>query len=58
MKVNKLQIIGIIIIIIGIVTGYFFEESNIISTISGVLSAIGLMLILNWFPLKKQKSVN
>jgi uncharacterized membrane protein len=50
---NKLQIIGIIIIITGIFTGYFFEENNIISTISGVLSAIGLSLILKWFPLKK-----
>ncbi|WP_343329260.1 hypothetical protein [Polaribacter staleyi] len=55
---TKSQVIGITIIILGIVTGYFFEESNLISTISGVISAIGLMLILKWFPLKKQKSVN
>jgi len=46
MKVNKFQINAFIIIIIGIVTGYFSKESNIIITISGVLQAIGLMLIL------------
>ncbi|WP_170062855.1 hypothetical protein [Polaribacter butkevichii] len=51
---NKLQIIGIVIIIIGIISGYIFVENNIISTVSGVLSAIGLTLILKWFPLKKR----
>jgi len=55
---NKSQIIGIGIIIIGGITGYFFEENNIISTLSGVLCAVGLTLILKWFPLKKRKQLN
>jgi hypothetical protein len=53
---NKLQIIGIGIIIIGGITAYFFEENNIISTIAGVLCAIGLLFILKWFPLKRHNS--
>ena len=53
---NKYQIIGIGIIIAGGIIGYFFEENNIISTLSGVLCAVGLTLILKWFPIKKKKS--
>ena len=53
---NKLQIIGIGIIITGGIMGYFFEENNIISFLSGVLCAVGLTLIFKWFPLKKHKS--
>jgi hypothetical protein len=50
---NKLQIIGIGIIITGGITGYFFQENNIISTTSGFLCAIGLALVIKLFPFKK-----
>ena len=50
---NKLQIIGIGITIAGGITGYFFQENNIISTTSGVICAVGLTLAIKLFPLKK-----
>ncbi|MEO8934365.1 MAG: hypothetical protein ABI295_08655 [Xanthomarina sp.] len=50
---NKTQIIGIGITIIGIVVPFLFENP-IIQTASGVLSAIGLGFVLKLLPLKKQ----
>lgn len=50
---NKTQIIGIGIVIIGI-AAYFLNENNIIHTISGILSAIGLGLVFNWIPFRKR----
>lgn len=52
---NKIQIIGIGIIGIGI-AAYFLTQDNIIHTISGTLCAIGLGFVFKWIPFKKQKS--
>jgi len=51
-KLNKPQIIGIGILAIAIAT-YFLTENSITQTSSGVLSAIGVGLILKWNPFKK-----
>lgn len=52
---NKLQIIGIGIIIVGIIA-YLLVDHNIISTLSGALCAIGLGYIFKWIPFKKPGS--
>jgi multisubunit Na+/H+ antiporter MnhG subunit len=52
---TKSQIIGIGIIIIGIIA-YLSVDHNIISTLSGVLCAIGLGFIFKWISFKKQNS--
>ncbi|MBA6154887.1 hypothetical protein [Gelidibacter maritimus] len=52
---NKSQIIGIAIIIVGIIA-YFLVDNSIIQTTSGVLCAIGFGYIFKWIPFKKQNS--
>ena len=52
---NKSQIIGIVIIIVGIVA-YLLFDNSIIQTTSGILCAIGLGFIFKWIPFKKQNS--
>jgi hypothetical protein len=51
---NKAQIIGIGIGIVGIMA-YFFTENGVIHTISGVLCAISLGFIFKWLPFKSNK---
>ncbi|MFT6698835.1 MAG: hypothetical protein ACJAVD_000320 [Porticoccaceae bacterium] len=53
-KMNKTQIIGIGIIIIGI-AAYFLTGNNIVHTISGALSTIGLSFVFKWIPFRKRK---
>ncbi len=53
-KLNKYQIIGLGVLLIGITTPFLFKISAI-KTISGVISAIGIGLILKWIPFKKRK---
>ena len=53
-KLNKLQIIGFGVLLIGITTPLLVEIS-VIKTIAGVTSAIGIGLILKWIPFRKQK---
>ena len=52
---NRTQLIGIGIMLIGIATS-FFSNDNILTTLSGVLCAIGLGFILKFIPFKKTKS--
>jgi hypothetical protein len=51
---NKTQIIGIGIGIIGIMA-YFFTENGVIHTVSGVLCAISLVFIFKLIPFKSKK---
>ena len=51
---NKIQIIGLGIIILGGIASYFYEENNIISILSGVLCAVGLTFVLKWFPFQNR----
>lgn len=50
---NKNQIIGIGLILIGIAS-YFLLENDFIHVIGGVLCGIGVGLILKWIPFKKR----
>ncbi len=50
---NKNQLIGIGIMLIGIIIS-FFTDNNILTMLSGFLCAIGLGFILKFIPLKKQ----
>jgi hypothetical protein len=52
---NKSQIIGIGIIIVGIIA-YLLVDNSIMQTTSGVLCSIGLGFIFKWISFKKQKS--
>ena len=52
---NKSQIIGIGIGIVGVIA-YLLFDNSIIQTTSGVLCAIGLGFVLKWIPFKKQNS--
>jgi multisubunit Na+/H+ antiporter MnhG subunit len=52
-KLNRSQTIGIGIIVIGL-TIYFLSENNFISTLSGVLCAIGLGFVFKWIPFTKK----
>lgn len=52
---NKNQIIGIAIFLVGIAT-YFLIENQIIGTVSGVVTAIGLAYMLRIMPFNKQNS--
>ena len=54
-KLNKLQIIGIGIILFGIIIP-FLVENNIVETIAGVIAAIGIGFIFKWIPFRKQKT--
>lgn len=52
-KLNRAQIIGITIVLIGFAI-YYFTVNTIVNTISGVLCAIGLGLVFKWIPFGKQ----
>jgi len=52
-ELNRTQIIGIGIVIIGITT-YFLVENSIIHTISSASCAIGFGFIFKWIPFKKR----
>ncbi|SNS24537.1 hypothetical protein [Dokdonia pacifica] len=52
---NKTQCIGIGIILIGIAMS-FFANHTALTTLAGVLCAIGLGLALKFIPFKKMKS--
>ena len=54
-KLNKLQIIGLGVLLIGITTP-FLVEISVIKTIAGVISAIGIGLTLKWIPFKKKEA--
>jgi hypothetical protein len=54
-KLNKLQFIGIGILLFGIIIP-FLVENNVVETIAGVFAAIGIGFILKWIPFKKQKA--
>ena len=54
-KLNKLQIIGIGILLFGIIIP-FLVENNVVEIIAGVIAAIGLGLIFKWIPFRKQKA--
>jgi hypothetical protein len=54
-NINKTQIIGIGIVIVALTTS-ILTESTLISTTSGVLTAIGVGFIFKWIPFKKQKA--
>lgn len=52
-KLNSFQIIGIGLVILGF-SASFFTENNFLGTISGIIAAIGVALILKWFPYTKK----
>jgi len=54
-RLNKLQIIGIGILLFGI-TIPFLVENNVVETIAGVIAAIGIGFIFKWIPFRKQKA--
>jgi len=49
---NTTQIIGIVIVVIGITTS-FLVDNVIIGVALGVLSAVGIGLIFKWIPFRK-----
>ena len=52
-KLNRTQVIGIGIVIIGITTS-FLVDNDLLDTTSGVLTAIGIGFIFKWIPFKKR----
>lgn len=54
-KLNSLQILGIGLVILGFSVP-FFTENDFLGTLSGITAAIGVALILKWFPYTKKKN--
>lgn len=52
-QLNRFQILGIIIMICAVIISAITDE-NWIGMISGVSTAIGLSLLLKWFPYYKK----
>ena len=56
-RLNKNQILGIVIILIGITASILNESGSFLIGIpSGGAAAVGVALILKWIPLKKGTS--
>ncbi|MFV8226472.1 hypothetical protein [Christiangramia aquimixticola] len=53
-KLNKYQILGILIAIGSLILNQF-SDSNLFGFLFGALMALGLALILKWFPISKEK---
>jgi len=52
-KLNKVQLIGIGLVVLGISIP-FLVENSLIEIILGVLTAVGVGFIFKWIPFKKQ----
>jgi hypothetical protein len=59
---NKNQIIGLLMVIIGVALGLLWEKpvqySGILDFIFGVCSAIGISLVFKFLPLKGKNKIN
>jgi hypothetical protein len=59
---NKNQIIGLLMAVLGIIVGLLWEKpveyAEIIEFLFGVFSAIGISMILKFLPIKSKNKIN
>lgn len=56
-KLNNFQYLGIGLVFLGFSTP-FLIENNFFESLSGITAAIGVSLILKWFPISKKNKIN
>ncbi|MDP5106218.1 MAG: hypothetical protein NWQ31_08610 [Polaribacter sp.] len=58
---NKNQIIGLLLAIIGVTLGLLWEKpeyADVLDFLFGVLTAIGLSMVLKFLPIKRKKKTD